>query len=133
MRYREPHISGQLCFDFRPQARTADPASSYQAGHRHTQSGDRQAMCEKILAVMEQMLAVGFMQRVTAWEICSQSGMDHTEVCRRLPDLVAAGLICRGDGDRMRICSVIGRRTLAYWIERKKNRFNHGLTQIDTD
>jgi hypothetical protein len=114
MKYSEATIKELPLFSLPPAVRSSNPVSSFEAIEEHTKSGDRLADCQKILTVMEQMLAVGYFQRVTAWEICEASGLDHTMVCRRLPELVKFGKIKR----EMKMCSVVNRETLAYWIDR---------------
>ena len=110
-----------------PAARTADAASSFAAVDKLNRTGARQHQCEQVLSAMEQTLAAGYFQRITALELAEATGLDRYLISRRLPDLVRLGKIKNEteiDGVKQRatkICSVCGEKTLAFWIER-----NHG-------
>ena len=113
-------MTQKTLFDAVPHSRDRDPASSFAAADRNIRSGQRQADCEKVLTVMEQLLAVNYFQRVTALEIAYPYGkeagavLDRHMVSRRLPDLVRLGRVGRGT----KVCSICGHETLAFWIER---------------
>jgi hypothetical protein len=112
-------------FDTIPHSRNSDPQSSYEAVEKLHRSGFHAEQCGKVMAALEQTLAVGYLQRITALELAAATGLDRYMLSRRLSDLFHAGKIKseeRNDAGLVvrarKLCSVCGEMTLAFWIER---------------
>jgi len=90
----------QALFAETPRARRTDPSTSHSAAERMRVSG---ALGKQAAAVLE---AVKTWPGFTAVEISQRAQIDRHAVSRRLPDLVARGMVRRGPPI---VCSVNGR------------------------
>jgi predicted ArsR family transcriptional regulator len=70
--------------------RTSDPVSSSAAAIEHASSGHRASQKETILRVL--IAHPGS----TASELAAFCGLSNVQICRRLPDLEAEGLVSPG-------------------------------------
>jgi hypothetical protein len=99
--------------DFPPASRTSDPASSHQAEHGVTASGQRGTHMELVLGAMKRQG-----KPMTAREIGCLVPLDNVEITRRLNDLVKRDQAVKGE---MKKCSVLGKR-VSTWQATTNNR-----------
>lgn len=91
-----------------PAARRTDPVTSHLAAEQHTASGKRAA--QQVLTVA----AVRAFPGRTSFELAMATNHDRYMLARRLPEVVCAGLVRKGDPKR---CSVTGKTALTWWAE----------------
>ena len=88
-----------------PIARSSDPQSSKAAADAITASGKREGQLQGVLALVRKH------PNSTSLELSHHSQYDRYTVARRLPELEAACLVCKGDA---RVCSVGGRLAVTW-------------------
>lgn len=89
----------------RPIARTQDPASSKAAADAITASGKREGQLQGVLALVRKH------PNSTSLELSVLSRYDRYTVARRLPELEAVCLVCKGNARECRI----GKRLAVTW------------------
>lgn len=91
-------------------ARHKDPGSSHAAAREHITSGRH---ASQMAAVLDALRAA---PGSTSSEIADALRCDRYTPSRRLPDLLRAGLVSRGDS---RQCRVSGRMCVTWWPQRE--------------
>ncbi len=89
-----------------PIARTSDPISSHLAAKEITASGKRTQQQAQAVA------AVRAWPGCTSFELAMKTDIDRYVLARRLPEVVLAGLVQKGDPKH---CTVTGRLALTWW------------------
>lgn len=95
-----------VCTIQTPIARRTDPESSHLAAEHVTRSGARAHQQAQAIA------AVRAYPGMTSFELAMRTDLDRYMLARRLPEVVCAGLVRKGDSKR---CSVTGRLALTWW------------------
>lgn len=89
-----------------PAARASDPITSHLAAEEVTASGKRSQQQAQAVA------AVRAWPGCTSFELAMKSDLDRYALARRLPEVVLAGLVRKGEPKR---CDVTGRLALTWW------------------
>lgn len=90
-----------------PAARATDPVSSHLAAEEMTRSGKRAYQAERVLDLVRKH------PHHTSLELAQYGTLDRYQLARRLPDLVALGLVERSREPRL--CAV-GKRPAHTWF-----------------
>ncbi len=94
-------------------ARRTDPDTSHLAARDMERSGRAAAHREICLA------AVRAHPGLTSAEVARRTGLERHAAARRLPELMAAGLIRQGE---KRMCQVCGHRSVMWWPKTNDTR-----------
>lgn len=100
---------GVLAFagrDLPPAARRTDDLTSHLAAREFTASGKREYHCAIVLS------AVKAHPGRTSLELSLRCSLNRFDIARRLPDLLAAGFVRKGE---RRHCEVTGKLALTWW------------------
>jgi len=89
-----------------PAARNSDPVTSHLAAEEITASGKRAHQQHQAVA------AVRANPGCTSFELALKCDLDRYMLARRLPEVVLAGLVRKGEPKH---CSVTGRLALSWW------------------